>query len=59
MIFLVDSECYSTFEQLGPVGLSANPNKPGAPNDQMFPNTPEVSQMIFLYVLEACLVNLE
>ena len=51
MIFPVDSECYSTFEQLGPVGLSANPNKPGAPNDQMFPNTPEVSQMIFLYVL--------
>ena len=55
----MDSECYSTFEQLGPVGLSANPNKPGAPNDQMFPNMPEVSQMIFLYVLEACLVNLE
>ena len=25
----------------------------------MFPNMPEVSQMIFFYVLEACLVNLE
>ena len=30
----------------------------GAPNDRMFPNTPEVSHK-FLYSLVACLVNLE
>ena len=66
MIFPVDSERYSAFEPLGPVGLSGNPNKGTLQlsqgqliNDRMFPNTPEVSLMIFLYVLEACLVNLE
>ena len=26
---------------------------------RMFPDTPELSQMFFLYALEACLVNLE
>ena len=30
--------------------------KTGAPNDRMFPNTPEFSQMLFS---EACSVNLE
>jgi len=28
-------------------------------NGRMFTDTPEVSQMVFLYALEACLVNLE
>ena len=29
-------------------------------NGRMFPDTPEVSQLVFLYIaLEACLVNLE
>ena len=31
----------------------------GAPNGRMFPNTPEMSQMVFFYALEACFVNLE
>ena len=28
-------------------------------NGRMYPDTPEVSQVVFLYALEACLVNLE
>ena len=29
-------------------------------NGRMFPDTPEVSQLVFLYIaLDACLVNLE
>ena len=36
------------------------PQDTGAPNNRMFPNTPEVSHgKWFLYTLEACLVNLE
>ena len=34
-------------------------NFPGATNGRMLPNTPEMSQMIFSILFEACLVNLE
>ena len=31
----------------------------GVPNGRMFPNTPDMSQMVFYYSLEACFVNLK
>ena len=31
----------------------------GAPNDRMFPNTPEMSHMVFSTLFEAFLVNLK
>ena len=45
--------------QVGPVKAFIKVKIFGVPNGRMFPNTPEMSQMVFFYALEACFVNFE
>ena len=49
----------SDWIEVGPVEALIKVRMLGAPNGRMFPNTPEMPQMVFFYALEACFVNLE
>ena len=49
----------SDWIEVGPVEAFIKVRMLGAPNGRMFPNTPEMPQMVFFYALEACFVNLE